>query len=101
LQKPPDIFLFIFVLAYPTHKIYASKNTTSQFRGVSWNKVKKKWKASIKVGGKTKHLGRFTDEEKAGRAFDKYVADNNLDRPLNFPVAAEEEDGESSLEDEK
>ena len=46
----------------------------------------------ITVDGKKKHLGYFTDEEKAGRAFDKYVVDNNLDRPLNFPVAAEEDD---------
>jgi hypothetical protein len=56
---------------------------------------------SISVGGKRKSLGYFTDEEKAGRAYDTYVVDNNLDRPLNFPVAAEEEDGESLSEDEK
>ena len=68
---------------------------------MSWSKREKKWKVQIQVDGKKKNLGSFSDEEKAGRAFDKYVADNNLDRPLNFPVAAEEEDGESSLEDEK
>ena len=61
----------------------------------------KKWRVRIRVGGKSKSLGYFTDEEKAGRAFDTYVVDNNLDRPLNFPAAAEEEDGESLSEDEK
>jgi len=88
-------------LADPTNKIYASSSVTSQFRGVSWSKREKKWKVQIQVDGKKKNLGSFSDEEKAGRAFDKYVADNNLDRPLNIPVAAEEEDGESSSEDEK
>jgi len=34
------------------------------------------------------YLGTFSDEETARRAFDKYGVDNNLDRPLNFPVAA-------------
>jgi hypothetical protein len=67
---------------------------------VCWDKTNKKWKVQISVGGKMKNLGSFTDEEKAGRAFDTYIVDNNLDRPLNFPVAAEEEDGESS-DDEK
>jgi len=61
---------------------------------VCWDKKNKKWYVRIKVGGKRKSLGRFTDEGKAGRAFDKYIVDNNLDHPLNFPVAAEE-DGES------
>ena len=62
---------------------------------MSWSKREKRWTVSISVAGKLKHLGSFRDEQKAGRAFDAYVVDNNLDRPLNFPVAAEE-DGESS-----
>ena len=80
------------------HVVTSSK--TSRYRGVSLQKSPKKWKVVIRVNGKLKHLGSFRDEEKAGRAFDKYIVDNNLDRPLNFPVAAEEEDGESSSEDE-
>tara|TARA_B110000208_G_scaffold94374_1_gene118371 strand:+ start:221 stop:664 length:444 start_codon:yes stop_codon:yes gene_type:complete len=60
----------------------ASKS--SHLRGVSWDKTKKKWQVKIKVGGKQKHVGRFTDEETAGRAFDTYIVDNNLERELNF-----------------
>ena len=82
-------------------KQYAPPNKSSRFRGVCWHKKEKIWQVAIKVDGKTKSLGRFSDEEKAGRKFDKYVVDNNLDRPLNFPVAAEEEDRESSLEGDK
>ena len=80
---------------------YAPLNKSSRFRGVCWHKKEKIWKVAIKVDGKTKSLGRFSDEEKAGRKFDKYVVDNNLTRPLNFPVAADEEDRESSLADDK
>jgi len=60
----------------------ASKS--SRLRGVSWDKTKKKWQVKIKVGGKQKHVGRFDDEETAGRAFDTYIVDNNLERELNF-----------------
>ena len=72
-----------------------ASSKSSHFRGVSWSEREKRWKVSISVAGKLQHLGSFRDEQKAGRAFDAYVVDNNLDRPLNFPVAAEE-DGESS-----
>ena len=68
---------------------------------MSWNKPQKKWQVKIGVDGKRKSLGYFTNEEKAGRAYDTYVVNNNLDRPLNFPVAVEEEDRESLSEDEK
>ena len=63
-------------------KKVASKS--SRFRGVCWHKREKKWQVKIKVGGKQKHVGRFRDEETAGRAFDTYIVDNNLERELNF-----------------
>jgi hypothetical protein len=84
------------VRAANKRKKAASKS--SRFRGVS--QPAKKWVVQIRVGGKRKYLGSFNDEEKAGRAYDKSVVDNNLDRPLNFPSVAEEEHGESSSEDE-
>lgn len=36
-------------------------NNTSGTIGVCWAASKNKWEAKIKVDGKTKHLGRFTD----------------------------------------
>lgn len=35
------------------------ESNTSGYKGVSWDKVNKKWKAEIKVNGKSKTLGRF------------------------------------------
>lgn len=41
------------------------KNNTSGYVGVSWNKAKKKWHASIRLNCKTIHLGDFDDVHKA------------------------------------
>jgi hypothetical protein len=41
-------------------------NCSSIYRGVCWDKYAKKWKASIKIDGKIKHLGNFDDENEAG-----------------------------------
>lgn len=48
---------------------YTSKlKTSSKYTGVCWDKNRSKWLASIKVNGKQKYLGRFTNE------YDAYVA---------------------------
>lgn len=39
-----------------------SKNSTSGFRGVSWNKSAKKWSASITADRKKVHLGVFANK---------------------------------------
>lgn len=41
--------------------------SSSQYRGVYWDKELGKWRAALKVGGKRIHLGRFTDEDEAGQ----------------------------------
>lgn len=60
----------------------------SKYIGVSKAKaprlVRERWKAAISVKGETKFLGHFDNEEEAARAYDKFVLDNKLDRPLNF-----------------
>ena len=45
-------------------------NTSSQYKGVSWHKIAKKWKAQIRINGKDKHLGLFKIEEDAALAYD-------------------------------
>ena len=45
---------------------------SSSYRGVSWIKKAKKWVAKIRVGGKQKSLGSYSDEDAAGRAYDTY-----------------------------
>lgn len=43
---------------------------TSRFRGVSWDKQHKKWRAKLTVGGKQIHLGLFPSELEAALAYD-------------------------------
>lgn len=40
-------------------------NNKSGYKGVSWHKQKQKWVAQIKIDGRNKFLGFFTDPEKA------------------------------------
>ena len=44
-------------------------NTSSKYRGVWYNKQKKKWRATIVVNLKTKQLGYFHDEIEAAKAY--------------------------------
>lgn len=44
-------------------------NYSSQYKGVYWCKRGKKWKVAIRINGKKKHLGYFTDEEEASKAY--------------------------------
>jgi hypothetical protein len=55
------------------HRSFLKKNKecSSKFRGVTWDKDAKKWKAYIHMDGNRKHIGYFYDEEEAARAYDK------------------------------
>ena len=44
-------------------------NSTSEYTGVCWDKLRKKWKASISINGNTKYLGSFTCEKEASEAY--------------------------------
>ena len=46
-----------------------SRGKTSKYRGVFFNKRVGKFTARIKVDGKAKHLGFFSDEKLAGEAY--------------------------------
>lgn len=63
------------------------KNSTSKYLGVCWDKSRNKWKASIRVNGKSKNIGRFTDEIEAAKAYDKEAREHfgEFANP-NFPV---------------
>ncbi len=42
--------------------------SSSQYRGVSWNKAARKWEAHARAGGKSHYLGLFVSEEEAAEA---------------------------------
>lgn len=60
-----------------SNKSQNSQNTltsaanTSGYKGVSWSKQFNKWRASIKLNQKSKHLGLFDSKEDANAAYCK------------------------------
>ena len=48
------------------------KGSMSQYRGVSWDRTKGKWIARVYVHGRNVNLGRFDDEDEAGRVAKEY-----------------------------
>jgi hypothetical protein len=49
------------------NKVLSSRNT-SGVKGVMWLQKRKKWKAQVKIDGKSKHLGYFDNLEDAKKA---------------------------------
>ncbi len=47
------------------------KHNKSGLRGVHFYKITNKWRATIRINGKDKHLGYFNQKEEAGRAYNK------------------------------
>ena len=47
----------------------SSKNNTSGFKGVSWDKKTGKWLSSIKCGRRAHNLGRFDTKEEAAAMY--------------------------------
>lgn len=45
-------------------------NNTSGFKGVCWDKREGKWRANIRLRGKSQHLGHFPTPEAAAKAYD-------------------------------
>jgi len=43
---------------------------SSRFKGVTWDKDRRLWRAEITAGGIGRNLGRFADEADAARAYD-------------------------------
>ncbi len=43
----------------------------SRFKGVSWDKCNRTWRAKIVVDGRQLHLGTFADETEAAAAYDQ------------------------------
>lgn len=61
------------------------ENSSSTFFGVYYFKRDNCWRVRIRIQGKDIFVGNFHDEITAALAYDAYVIEHQLDRPLNFP----------------
>ena len=53
----------------------AVKNASSKYKGVHYHKLHRRFSASIKHNGRQRHLGHFSDEKAAARAYDEKAAE--------------------------
>jgi hypothetical protein len=61
-------------------------NNTSGFKGVSWHAECKAWRAQIRTGSKSYHLGLFATPEEAARAYDAAAIERfGQYARINFP----------------
>ena len=51
----------------------SDRGSTSQFKGVSWHKQRKKWRADYTHKGKIYYLGLYETEEAAAKAYRKFT----------------------------
>lgn len=56
------------------------KKTTSKYKGVTWNKTKKKWQAQITFNSKNIYIGRYDNEDEAGQAYNDKIKELNLEK---------------------
>jgi AP2 domain/HNH endonuclease len=64
----------------------SQRGSSSPYKGVSWIRSRRNWRANLRVGDRLIHLGSYTDPADAARAYDaaalKYFGEFAR---LNFP----------------
>jgi len=71
--------------------IIKRKGASSKYKGVSWRKRRKRWRARIHVYGEYKFLGYFKEEIHAAKAYDKAAKKYHGEfASLNFPKTVKE-----------
>lgn len=64
---------------------------TSGFKGVSWHRRARKWRATIRVNKRYRHIGVYVNPEDAARAYDAAAREAfGAHAALNFPREGEQ-----------
>ena len=73
----------LYNLQLISHRENSSKDKkggSSDYIGVVWNKLSKKWRARIHINGRTRHLGLFADELEASESYQNELKEINNER---------------------
>ena len=66
--------------------IASRHGSSSRYLGVGWNKNAGKWNTRCRIDGRNTHIGLFSDEEDAARAYDRAARESHGEfARLNFP----------------
>lgn len=75
-----------------------SLGTYSRFKGVTWVKIRNKWKAMIKSYGMVSFLGEFENEEDAAKAYDAAAIKHFGSYAVtNFPTSSRKHEFDKSV----
>ena len=80
----PDNCRWVYRDIQNRNKRKIQSNNKSGYKGVSWHKASNKWSSQITVKGKKIYLGVFNEINKAIKAYDDYITNNNLEYIKNF-----------------
>ncbi|TCR07238.1 HNH endonuclease [Neorhizobium sp. JUb45] len=58
------------------HNMSVRRDSASGYKGVTWGKQRQKWRATIQIDGKQKHLGFYEDPAEAHAAYIKAANEN-------------------------
>lgn len=60
-------------------------HSSSKYFAVYKDNIASRWSAQFSFKGKNIRVGRYKTEIEAALAYDRYITEHNLNRPLNFP----------------
>ena len=75
--------------AQNVRNVTSVRGGSSKYKGVRWDKIRRKWCVGVRVNNKRYYVGHFADEMAAGRAYDKKAKVLHGEFAcLNFPPEA-------------
>ena len=77
------------------------QNTSSKYKGVDFRPQNVKWRASIALHGKKKHLGLFTNEKEAAAKYNETALEHFGERALLNEISSDEEETEEEEVEEE
>ena len=69
-NRKDNRLLFLQIITQRENTNQKHLKSSSEFTGVYWHKIHKKWKSAIRIEDKKHHLGSFTDEKEASNAYE-------------------------------